>query len=296
MHLTFKSICAIIISSGNMGKYTDFIPFGLGCKIIYEGDIMNFFLVIAFLFAVGSIIGWGLEVIYRKFFSASNPQRKWINPGFLIGPYLPLYGCSLVILFLLSQIETLVPVENMVLRKITLFIIMALAITAMEYFTGLIFIVKMNIKLWDYTNNFGNIKGIICPKYTFFWYILSALYYFLINPHIINTLNWLSENLAFSFFIGFFYGIFIIDLVNSAKIIDKIRQYAKDNEIIVLIDELKKQILTFKENRAENRKFLFALYSSENLLEHLKKYKESLRENRKKLVKNLEDIKVKRKP
>lgn len=256
---------------------------------------MNFFLVIAFLFAIGSVIGWGLEVIFRKFFSDSNPKHKWINPGFLIGPYLPLYGCSLVILFLLSHMETFLPIENIVLRKLTLFIIMALAITAVEYLTGLIFIVKMNIKLWDYSNNFGNIKGIICPTFTFFWYILSAFYYFLINPYIINTLEWLSKNLAFSFFIGFFYGIFIIDLVSSAKVIDKIRQYAKDNEIIVLIEELKKQIFTYKESRSESRKFLFALYSSENLLEHLKKYKEIRHENKMQFIQNLESIKGKRK-
>lgn len=257
---------------------------------------MNLFLVIAFLFAVGSGIGWGLEVIYRRFFSASNPKRKWINPGFLIGPYLPLYGCSLVVLFLLSQMEPIMPIENMVLRKFTLFIVMALVITAVEYFTGLIFIVKMNIKLWDYSDNFGNIKGIICPKYTFFWWLLSAFYYFLINPHIINALNWLSENLAFSFFIGVFYGIFIIDLVSSAKIMDKIRKYAKDNDIIVLIEELKKQIFTYKEEKAESKKFLLALYSSESLLEHLKKYNESRRESRKNLIKNLENIKVNHKP
>ena len=65
---------------------------------------MNRVLVVAFLFFMGSLIGWGLEVVYRRFFSDANPERKWINPGFLIGPYLPLYGFSLSAVYLLSFI------------------------------------------------------------------------------------------------------------------------------------------------------------------------------------------------
>ncbi|MGN0035225.1 MAG: hypothetical protein ACI364_05820 [Coriobacteriales bacterium] len=33
-----------------------------------------------------------MELFFRRFISSNNPQRKWINPGFLAGPYLPLYG------------------------------------------------------------------------------------------------------------------------------------------------------------------------------------------------------------
>ena len=61
---------------------------------------MNIFLTIAFLFAVGSILGWCLEVLFRHFVT-----HKWLNPGFLIGPYLPLYGFSLSVLYLLARLE-----------------------------------------------------------------------------------------------------------------------------------------------------------------------------------------------
>ena len=46
---------------------------------------MNIFLIYAFMFSGGSVIGWALEVVFRKFFSNSNPEHKWINPGFLNG-------------------------------------------------------------------------------------------------------------------------------------------------------------------------------------------------------------------
>ncbi|MDE7431059.1 MAG: putative ABC transporter permease, partial [Lachnospiraceae bacterium] len=67
--------------------------------------MINIFLELAFLFFMGSLSGWGLEVIFRRFFSDANPERKWINPGFLAGPYLPLYGFSLCALFLLAHIK-----------------------------------------------------------------------------------------------------------------------------------------------------------------------------------------------
>ena len=89
-----------------------------------------------------------------------------------------------------------------------LFVVMALAITALEYVAGLIFIRGMKIKLWDYSDRWGNIQGIICPLFTFFWMVLSAVYYFLIHPHILNALHWLAEIWRFRsasvFSMGFF--------------------------------------------------------------------------------------------
>ena len=122
------------------------------------------FLTLAFLFSVGSMCGWGLEVLFRRFFSAHH----WVNPGFLVGPYLPLYGFSLCTLYLLAGLEQLITLEQEWLRKLLLFLLMAIAITILEYVAGLIFIRGMKIKLWDYSERWGNINGIICPLFSFF--------------------------------------------------------------------------------------------------------------------------------
>ena len=137
---------------------------------------MNFFLKLAFLFCIGSLLGWCIEVLFRRFFSA----KKWINPGFLVGPYLPLYGFSLCTLYLLAMLEEFIPISFPVLRKLVLFAVMALCVTAIEYVTGLIFIKRLKIKLWDYSDCWGNVDGVICPLFTFFWALLSAAYYYFI--------------------------------------------------------------------------------------------------------------------
>lgn len=236
---------------------------------------MSDFLVIAFIFFIGSIIGWLIELVFRRFFSSSNPERRWINPGFLIGPYLPLYGSSLCVLFLLARID-ITFIKNVVLAQMILFVVMALVVTLIEYIAGLIFIKGMNIKLWDYANEWGNINGIICPKFSFFWAILSAIYYFLIDPHILNSIYWLSEHLAFSFVMGFFYGVFVIDVSYSMNLMVRIRKFANDNEIIIKYELLKESIRKKNEELIGKKKFIFSIHTGrEDFIKHLKHYKEN---------------------
>ena len=222
---------------------------------------MTSLLVLTFLFFAGSIIGWGIELFWRRFFSKNNPEKKWINPGFLTGPYLPLYGLSLCLLFALSFIDVSF-VESKWLQKLLLFILMAFAITAMEFIAGLIFIKGMKIKLWDYSKNWLNIQGIICPQYSFYWVILSGAYYFLVHPRILEWLYWFTNHLSFSFVVGFFYGVFTIDLCYTFQISTKIREYAKENKLEIRYENLKESIRKRNEEFEERKRFFFALKSN----------------------------------
>jgi len=218
-------------------------------------------LVLTFLFFAGSIIGWGIELFWRRFFSKNNPEKKWINPGFLTGPYLPLYGLSLCLLFALSFIDVSF-VESKWLQKFLLFILMAFAITVMEFIAGLIFIKGMKIKLWDYSKNWLNIQGIICPQYSFYWVLLSGAYYFLVHPRILEWLYWFTNHLSFSFVVGFFYGVFTIDLCYTFQISAKIREYAKENKLEIRYENLKESIRKHNEEFEERKRFFFALKSN----------------------------------
>jgi len=233
---------------------------------------MKKWLIIALLFSMGSIAGWILEVIFRRFFSGANPERKWINPGFLAGPYLPLYGFSLCTIYFLSLIDVSF-IQNPVLQDTVLFIFMALSITAIEYVAGIIFIKGMHVELWDYSHEKFNIKGIICLRFTIFWYILSAVYYFLIHPKIIHSIEWLAGHLTFSFFIGVFYGIFIIDLCYSLNISKYIKEFAKEKEIIIHYEQLRADIYETRKLLQEKQHFILSLKSDHaTLKESLQHY------------------------
>lgn len=224
---------------------------------------MNLFLTLAFLFFIGSMVGWVLELIYRRIIS----KKDWINPGFLVGPYLPLYGFGLCTFYLLSRIE---------LNAILVILIMTVTVTAIEYIAGIIFIKGMGVKLWDYSDVWGNIDGLICPMYTALWGILATGYYFLVNPYIIESLKWLENNLAFSFVIGLFFGVIIIDTAYSTKIVVRIRKFAKEKELVVKYEELKASILNQAKASKEKYSFLFAINSNvKKMEENLNAYMEA---------------------
>lgn len=230
---------------------------------------MSLFLIIAYLFFLGSIFGWILELFYRKFISAVNPERKWINPGFCVGPYVPLYGFGLVILYLLAKIGKDSGFDATVLSHIILFAIMAIFMTVIEYIAGIIGVRFLKVRLWDYSKEWGNIQGIICPKFSMYWSILGAVYYFLIHPHILHALEWLSQNLAFSFVIGFFFGVFTIDVTYSANLVAKLRKFAIDNEIIIRYEHLKAHIGRIHERYELKSNFILPFSSKKFSLHEL---------------------------
>lgn len=244
---------------------------------------MDLFLTFAFLFFVGSCLGWVLELFYRRYFYA----KKWLNPGFLVGPYLPIYGFGLCLLFLLASLDFSF-ITNKVLRTVLLILLMGVAMTAVEYIAGKIFVLGMHVKLWDYSDKWGNIQGIICPEFSLYWTLLGAIYYFLIHPTVTGAVSWLFSNLAFSFIIGFFFGVFFIDVAYSMQIMARIRAFAKENDLTVKLEELKKNIA----ERMEHKKFLhfvFAFRGNRPLKESLREYREHLKEYTDKLVKKAKD-------
>ena len=188
---------------------------------------------LAALFAIGSVCGWCLEVIFRRFFSKKNPERKWLNPGFCVGPYLPLYGCGVVVLYLMAYIGYINGYDENIVTRLILFVIMALMMTLVELIAGVITVYGFKMRLWDYRNEWGNFKGLICPKFSFFWGVLSAIFYFVLFPLMGGFLVWFNEHLQFGFFLGLFYGVFILDVIFSSGAAMKIRAYAKENNVIV---------------------------------------------------------------
>ena len=228
---------------------------------------MNVALVLAFLFYIGSSVGWVLELFYRRLVST----KKWINPGFLTGPYLPIYGVGLCMLFLLSLAD-LSFIENILLRNIVTIFFMGIAMTMIEWVAGIIFIKGMNVKLWDYSDRWGNIQGIVCPLYSFFWCVLGAIYYFFIQQHMLDAVSWLFDNLAYSFIVGFFFGVFAIDVSNSINLVVRVRKFAKENGILVKFEEFKKHIREDQEKRKERVNYLFAFKTTRKLVDLLGEY------------------------
>lgn len=237
---------------------------------------MNVWLILAFLFFMGSVIGWVLELVFRRFFSSANPQRKWINPGFCTGPYVPLYGFGLCVLYLIASLERLHWITHPLWNQVVLFVTMAVGMTVIEYIAGILCLKVLKVRLWDYREEWGNVQGIICPKFSLAWALLGAVYYWLIHPYILDALTWLSCNLAFSFFIGLFFGVFLIDAVHSAQLVSKLRQYAEENQVIVRYEALKSHIRRLHDESRQKYHFFRPFRWNQPLSETLREMRDSL--------------------
>lgn len=234
---------------------------------------MGLFLTLAYLFFLGSAFGWVLELVFRRFFSTENPEHKWINPGFCVGPYVPLYGFGICILYLLAAFGSRHGISG-IGDTILLIVAMTLCMTAIEYIAGICCLKFFKIRLWDYSNLWGNIQGLICPLFSLFWAIASMVYYFCIHPYILSALVWLSQNLAFSFVIGFFFGVFTIDVAYSTNLVMRIKQYTEENQIIIKYERLKAHMQDRRKERKEKAHFFLSFQSSRPLIEHLKLFHE----------------------
>ena len=182
---------------------------------------MKYLVIIATLFVIGSLFGWVLELFFRRFVS----QKKWMNPGFLTGPYLPIYGSGVVVLYAISNIP--LGINNEVWDIITRILIIGVGMTLIEFIAGLIFIKGLKVKLWDYTDRKGNIMGLICPSFSIAWLLVGSLYYFFINPFLVQGIAWISENLIYTFFVGIVVGMMIVDFAYSIHLATKLKEFSE---------------------------------------------------------------------
>ena len=146
-------------------------------------------------------------------------------------------------LYLLASLENYEWITNPFWNKAVLFLAMAVGMTLIEYVAGLFCLKFLKVRLWDYSNLWGNVQGILylsgflcrmgCSGGTV---LLSDS-----SPHP-GGLEWLSQNLAFSFFIGVFFGVFAVDVAHSAQLVAKLKHFAEEYTIVLAYEEIKAHI------------------------------------------------------
>lgn len=102
------------------------------------------------LFFMYSFMGYFVEVI-----SASITNKKFsLSRGFLIGPYLPVYGIgALIITLFISKYSN---------DYIAVFILGMVISCIVEYFTSYILEKTFDLRWWDYSKKKFNLNGRIC--------------------------------------------------------------------------------------------------------------------------------------
>lgn len=125
---------------------------------MYEYSMAQWF----FLFYFYCFIGWCIESTY-----VSLKSKKFVNRGFMRGPFLPIYGSGAIMMLVVSR-----PFSN---SLILTFIAGCLGATALEYVTGVLMEALFKVRYWDYSNQPFNYKGYICLGSTLAWGGLTIL-------------------------------------------------------------------------------------------------------------------------
>ena len=180
---------------------------------------MKYLVIISTLFVIGSLLGWVIELFFRRFVS----QKKWMNPGFLTGPYLPIYGFGVMVLYGVSNIP--LGIEIQAVDIIVHILVIGVGMTLIEFIAGLIFIKGFKVKLWDYSDRKGNIMGVICPSFSLIWLVVGSLYYFFLNPLLVQGISWISENLIYTYFVGGVMGAMCVDFAYSIHLATKLKEF-----------------------------------------------------------------------
>lgn len=219
------------------------------------------------LFISYAFLGWCMEVTC-KFIQ----YKKFINRGFLIGPYCPIYGWgALAITILLKRY-----MED----PLVLFVMSTLICSIIEYLTSYFMEKKYHARWWDYSNKKFNINGRICLETLIPFGILGVAIMYGTNPILFKLYNQIPQ-LVINILTAILFIGFIVDNIISSNIISSINvegnKLIKDNT--EEITEKIKQVL--KQKSWLHRRLINAYPGLKNIKVKIKKVEQKIDERRK---------------
>lgn len=170
-----------------------------------EYNIAKYFL----LFMIYSIAGWIMEVTCK-----SIEAKKFINRGFMIGPYCPIYGWGAIAITILLHRYT----DDW----LVLFLMSIITCGVLEYATSYVMEKLFHARWWDYSRRKYNINGRVCLETLIPFGILGLIIMYITNPFILSHLTKVPESILNIIAIVLFV-IFLIDGAISLKVVSNVR-------------------------------------------------------------------------
>lgn len=217
------------------------------------------FYSLLYFFFLYSFLGWCIETTY-----ATITNHKFINRGFLYGPFCPMYGLCACLLVLLLD-----PIKNS--NILFVFVYGVLITSAIEYFTGFALEKCFKKVWWDYSGDAFNLKGRISLLFSIIWGVLSVFFIKFAHPFFVNGLTAIHTKS----------GIVILNILLLYILIDLAMTLISLVKLNTLISELKSFYADFK-IRIEAIK-----YSETGPSDNLEKFKIELREKYEKTIKKI---------
>lgn len=169
-------------------------------------------------FVLYSIAGWIYETII-----CSIEAKKFINRGFLNGPYCPIYGCGAVL-----DILVLGHVHNAVL----LFLLGLLLNCTLEYITSFVMEKVFNARWWDYSEYKFNLNGRVCLLGAVVFGAFAVVMIKFIHPFVKTYTDMLSE-VSLHILVAVLLVVLLVDAFITVKNVENF-----ENKLCVLTEEM----------------------------------------------------------
>ena len=227
------------------------------------------------LFLTYAFLGWCMEVTCKLI-----QFKRFINRGFLVGPYCPIYGWGALAITLLLQRYT-----NDI---IVLFVMAVIVCSFIEYFTSYFMEKKYHARWWDYSNKKFNINGRICLDTMIPFGILGLFIMYVSNPFFIDIYTNIPD-ICLHIIAGILFTLYIIDNIVSSRIISSI--HVEEEKIADNTEEITNEIATkikqlLKQKSWLHRRLVNAYPNFR--FEKLELIKERLEKQKQKIAKKLE--------
>ena len=177
---------------------------------------MSYFLIYAFL-------GWALEVVYHVVTTG-----KFINRGFLNGPFCPIYGAGMLsAILLLSRFTD---------GLIVLYVAGVIFCTLIELIGGFVLFKAFKMRWWDYSKEPFNLGGFICLRFSLAWGACVVVVMKIIQPIIETYVDFLDAS-SLGHIAGYAVLVFVL-----ADVVVTVLTVMKLNEDIKYIDRVAGEI------------------------------------------------------
>ena len=175
---------------------------GIGRKIDFYG----------FLFFIYAVAGWIYEVALGFYYGVGFDNR-----GFLFGPYLPIYGFGGLLLFLVlgKIVKKKMKVWKINLTPVLVFLLIVVLTTVLEYAGAVIMERGFHLSVkdyWDYSDEWMNLNGYICPLASFRFGVLGMVFLYGINPVLEKVFGKIGEKYKGIMGKGMI-GVLVLDLI-----------------------------------------------------------------------------------
>jgi uncharacterized membrane protein len=207
-------------------------------------------------FMLYSFVGW----FYESTICSIPKHHKFINRGYLLGPYCPIYGFGAVMnLILLNRVES----------AIGIFILAMITSAIVEYITSYAMEKLFYARWWDYSHHPLNIQGRICLYGCLVFGVANVFLIKVAHPFVVSLTVGISTNAIQISSIGLFL-VLLFDTVFTTVHINSLNDKFKNihEDVTIRVNE---SLANITDKRKDFQKTLKAITSVRIKLPTIKK-------------------------